>query len=95
MGFLLAFSRKMYLTQYSHSIERRLNAKTAEKLRYTDTIAEYTSQINDIGDPDSPAVKKLEARKAEIEKYERKTRGFTNLYSLLSFYLCFLETENI
>ena len=72
MGFLLAFSRKMYLTQYSHSIERRLNAKTAEKLRYTDTIAEYTSQINDIGDPDSPAVKKLEARKAEIEKYERK-----------------------
>ena len=30
-----------------------------------------------------------------LEKYERKTRGFTNLYSLLSFYLCFLETENI
>lgn len=72
MGFLVSFSRKMYLTQYMHSLQTRLNDKTAEKLRYSDTIAEYTSQINDIGDADSPAVKKLQARKAEIENYEKK-----------------------
>ena len=68
MGFLVSFSRKMYLTQYMHNLERRLNDKTTEKLKYTDQIAEYTTQINDISDSDSPAVKKLQAKKAELEK---------------------------
>ncbi len=72
MGFLVSFSRKMYLTQYMHNLERRLNDKTTEKLKYTDQIAEYTTQINDISDSDSPAVKKLQAKKAELEKYEKR-----------------------
>ena len=72
MGFLVAFSRKMYLTQYIHSIESRINDKTAEKLQYTDQITEYVQKISDIADNDSPAVKKLQKLKAEIEAMEKK-----------------------
>ena len=72
MGFLVAFSRKMYLTQYIHSIQSKVTDKTEEKLKLTNTITDYTMKINDIGNSDSPAVKKLQKLKAEIEAYEKK-----------------------
>ena len=62
----------MYLTQYIHSIQTKINDKTEEKLRLTNTISDYTMKINDIGDSESPAVKKLQKLKAEIEAYEKK-----------------------
>ena len=72
MGFLLSFSRKLYLTQYMHSINSKINDKLEEKQRLTNTITDYQMKINDIGDSDSPAVKKLQKLKAEIEAYEKK-----------------------
>ena len=57
---------------YVHSIETRINDITQKKLNMTNTIAELNTQINDIGDNDSPAVKKLEARKIELENFEKK-----------------------
>lgn len=72
MGFLVSFNRSMYLTNYLHSIETQINDITQKKLNMTNTIADLNTQISDIGDTDSPAVKKLEARKAELEKFEKQ-----------------------
>ena len=72
MGFLVAFSRKMYLTQYIHSIETKINDKTALKLELTDQITACVQKINDIADSDSPAVKKLQKQKADIEAMEKQ-----------------------
>ncbi len=70
MGFLIAFSRKMYLTAYINKLESKLNDITTQKLNLTDTISQLTSQISDIGNTDSPAVKQLEARKTELENLD-------------------------
>lgn len=72
MGFLVAFNRKMYLTNYIHNLQTQLNDRTSMKLQATDQIAKLNSQMSDLGDNDSPAVKKLEARKVEIEQLEKK-----------------------
>ncbi len=72
MGFLISFNRKMYLTNYINNLERRLNDITAQKLNLTDTITQLNSQISDIGNTDSPAVKKLEARKVELENLDKQ-----------------------
>lgn len=72
MGYLVAFARKMYLVSYINNIEVRLKDITEEKLGLTDTIAEFSSQISDIGDPDHPAVKKLKARQVELENLDKK-----------------------
>lgn len=72
MGFLVAFNRKMYLTNYIHNIETNINDRTKIKLSMTDSITKLNSQISDIGNTDSPAVKKLEARKVELENLEKK-----------------------
>lgn len=72
MGFLVAFDRVMYLTNRIHGLESRMTDITTQKLNLTDTISKMSSQISDIGDPDSPAVKKLEARKLELENLDRQ-----------------------
>ena len=71
MGFLIAFSRKMYLTSYINKLESKLNDITTQKLSLTDTISQLTRQISDIGNTDSPAVKQLEARKVELENLDK------------------------
>ena len=72
MGFLVAFNRKMYLTSYVHNLQVKLNDITTQKLNLTDSISKLTSDISDIGDTDSPAVKQLEARKAELENLDKQ-----------------------
>lgn len=72
MGFLVAFTRKMYLTNYINSLEVKIKDITEQKLDLTDTITQLTTQISDIGDNDSPAVKKLKARQAELENLDKQ-----------------------
>lgn len=62
----------MYLTNYVNQLETRINDITTQKLNLTDTITQLASQISDIGNTDSPAVKKLEARKVELENFEKQ-----------------------
>lgn len=62
----------MYLTNYINSLERRLNDITSQKLNLTETITQLSSQISDLGNTDSPAVKKLEARKVELENLDKQ-----------------------
>ena len=71
MGFLVAFSRKMYLTAYVNHLQVKLNDITTQKLHLLDTISELSTNISDIGNSDSPAVKKLEARKIELENLDK------------------------
>lgn len=70
MGFLVSFSRSMYLTSYINKLQSRLDDITTQKLNLTDTITQLTSQISDIGNTDSPAVKQLQARKVELENLD-------------------------
>ncbi len=72
MGFLVAFSRKMYLTAYVNHLQVKLNDITTQKLQLLDTISEMSTNISDIGNSDSPAVKKLEARKIELENLDKQ-----------------------
>ena len=72
MGFLVAFCRKMYLTNYTNKLQVKLNDITSQKLNLTDTITQLVSQISDIGNSDSPAVKQLEARRVELENLDRQ-----------------------
>ncbi len=72
MGFLVAFSRKMYLTAYVNKLQLKLNDITSQKLNLLDTISQLSTEISDIGNPDSPAVKQLEARKIELENLDKQ-----------------------
>lgn len=72
MGFLVAFCRKMYLTNYTNKLQVKLNDITTQKLNLTDTISQLVSEISDIGNTDSPAVKQLEARRVELENLDRQ-----------------------
>lgn len=72
MGFLIAFDRKIFLTNYINILERKINDITEEKLSMADRIATLNSEINDISDSDSPAVKQLRSEKARIEVLEKK-----------------------
>lgn len=72
MGFLVAFTRKMYLVAYVHCLQVRQTNITEKKLGLTDTITQLSSRISDIGDADSPAVEKLKARQIELENLEKK-----------------------
>ena len=72
MGFLVAFSRKMYLTAYVNKLQLQLNDITTQKLDLLDTISQLSTEISDIGNPDSPAVKQLQARKIELENLDKQ-----------------------
>ncbi len=72
MGFLVAFSRKMYLTAYVNHLNVKLNDITSQKLNLLETISKISTEISDIGNTDSPAVKQLEARKAELENMDKQ-----------------------
>lgn len=72
MGFLVAFSRKMSLTSYIHNIQAQLNDMTAQKLEFTNLIAQLNSDINDIGNSDSPSVKKMKSELNAIEALEKR-----------------------
>lgn len=62
----------MTLTSYINQLEVKLNDITTQKLNLTDSIAQLTTQINDFGKTDSPAVKQLEARKVALENLEKQ-----------------------
>ena len=62
----------MYLTNYINTLERKLNDITTQQMNLLDTITQLNSQISDIGNTDSPAVKKLEARKVELENLDKQ-----------------------
>lgn len=72
MGFLATFSRKMYLTAYVNHLEAKLNDITTQKLSLLDTISQLSTEISDISNTDSPAVKQLEARKLELENLDKQ-----------------------
>lgn len=72
MGFLLSFQRKMYLTNYLHTIQSKINEQTSFQMNIAEEIARTTSSINKLGDKDSPDVKQLEAQKAELEALDKK-----------------------
>ena len=72
MGFLVAFCRKMYLINYTNKLQVKLNDITTQKLNLTDTISQLVSEISDIGNSDSPAVKQLESRRVELENLDRQ-----------------------
>ena len=62
----------MYLTAYVNHLQGRLNDITSQKLSLLDTISQMSTQISDIGNSDSPAVKQLEARKIELENLDKQ-----------------------
>lgn len=62
----------MYLTAYVNHLQARLNDITSQKLSLLDTISQMSTQISDIGNSDSPAVKQLEARKIELENLDKQ-----------------------
>ena len=62
----------MYLTAYVNHLQVKLNDITTQKLQLLDTISEMSTNISDIGNSDSPAVKKLEARKIELENLDKQ-----------------------
>ena len=72
MGFLASFSRQMYLTAYVNHLETKLNDITTQKLNLLDTISQLSTEISDISDTDSPAVKQLEARRIELENLDKQ-----------------------
>lgn len=72
MAFLANFQRQMYLTQYVNNLQIKIKNITEQKLDLTETITQLTSQISDIGDNDSPSVKKLKARQAELENLDKE-----------------------
>lgn len=72
MSYLVSFTRKMYLVSYTHILETQLKRLTEQKLNLTDSITQISSQINDINDAESPAVKKLKARELQLETLEKK-----------------------
>jgi len=72
MGFLVAFTRQMYLTSYVHSLQVKVKDITEQKLELTETISQLSTQISDIGDNYTPAVKKLKARMTELENLDKQ-----------------------
>ena len=73
MAFLLFFNRTMYLTNYVNNLQTKINDITTEKLEMSETIAQYTSDISDLGgDKNSPSVQKLMKLKADLEVLEKK-----------------------
>ncbi len=72
MSFLVSFNRKMYLTNYIHQLETKITDITAQKLDLTNSISQMDSEISDIGDNDSPSVKKMKARKTELENLDKE-----------------------
>lgn len=72
MAFLANFQRQMYLTEYVNNLEVKMKNITEQKLDLTDTITQLTTQISDIGDAESPSVKKLKARQAELENLDKQ-----------------------
>lgn len=72
MGFLVLHSRQIMLTDYVNKLQGSLADMTREKLSLTNDITKLTSQISDISNHESPAVKKLEARLAELKQFEAK-----------------------
>ena len=57
---------------YVNKTEMKLTDLTRQKLNMADDITRLTSQISDIGNNESPAVKKLEARLAELKMFDAK-----------------------
>lgn len=72
MAFLTLFSRKIYLTDYINRTEDKLTNLTRQKLEMSDHISQITSQISDISNHESPSVKKLEARLAELKQFDAR-----------------------
>lgn len=72
MGFLVAFDRTMYLKNYIHNLETKITDITAQKLDLTNSISQIDTEISDIGDNDSPSVKKMKARKTELENLDKE-----------------------
>lgn len=72
MGFLAVFCRKMYLTACVNHLESKLNNITTQKLSLLDTISQLSTEISDISNTDSPAVKQLEARRVELENLDKQ-----------------------
>lgn len=71
MGFLVAFNRKMYLTNYINTLQSKLTALTEEKLKLTDYIASTTTSIKDL-DSNSDEVKQIQAMKARLEARDKE-----------------------
>ena len=72
MGFLVLHMEQQMLLNQVNKLQCSLTDMTREKLTLANDITKLTSQISDIGNSESPAVKKLEARLAELKQFESK-----------------------
>lgn len=72
MGFLVLHMQQQMLLNQVNNLQCSLTDMTREKLSLTNDITKLTSQISDISNHESPAVKKLEARLAELKQFESK-----------------------
>ena len=72
MGFLTSFSRSMYLTNYINTLQIQLDDITSEQIALSNTVSQLQSQISEINDNDSAAVKQLFARKTELEALDKQ-----------------------
>ncbi len=72
MGFLTVFAREMYLTCNVNQLQMKIKNITEQRMDLTETITQFTTQISDIADNDSPTVKKLKARMAELENLDKQ-----------------------
>lgn len=71
MAFLLAFTRKMTLTNYVNTLQSKLTKLTEAKLELTNEIANATTSIKDL-DSKSDEVKQIQALKARLEARDKE-----------------------
>ena len=72
MGYVALFQRELFLTMRVNILQSKISAISQQRLDLTETITQFTTQISDIADNDSPTVKKLKARMAELENLDKQ-----------------------
>ena len=75
MGVITSFSRSMYLTNYINTLKAQLNDVMELQTGIMTEVSQLMSDINDIGENDSPAVKQLKARQTELEALDRQLQA--------------------
>lgn len=71
MGLITSTYRMMYLTAYKFTLETKLQWISTAKLELVSSSDEILSLGNDL-DPENPAVKQLEARRARLTALEKR-----------------------
>ena len=72
MGFILLNMQQQMLLNNVNELQYSLTTLTREKLKISKEITDLTSGANEIGNHESPSMKKLEAKMHELKHLEAK-----------------------